>query len=131
MAKYKLGPKSSFFYDPTNQKKLLPGKEVEFELKDLQSYRTKAAISSGHIVKVNKVEKPEEDKGLKDEQPLLEKFKSLRVELGDDKLIKAFKRDELAAIAEELGFEVEGEDTKSVLFDIITEELDEAENKTE
>lgn len=127
MTKYKLGPKAGFFYDPTTQKKVLPGKEVEFSSEDLLSQRTKSAINSGHLVSVGKSEKPKEVSA----EDLLDKFNTLYEDSNKTKVIKGFKLDELKQLAESRGFEIDPKDTKEQLVDALIEDLYEDEDETE
>lgn len=121
--KYELGPKAIFFYDPTNKKKILPGKQVGFTPIDLLSKRTQSAISTGHIrIAIEKVEDKEPVK-LTTKQ-LIEKIKTQLNEHQDyEKVVKMFKKEELVSVAKELGFEVEEDDTKATLFESIVEDL--------
>lgn len=81
MAKYlKLGLKASVFYDPSTQKKVLPGQIVKFSSKELKSERIINAITGHHLVQVEADELKEyqsansaaEPKATKSPEPELE-----------------------------------------------------------
>lgn len=122
--KYKLGEKAEFFFDPTNKKKVLPGKVVEFTAKDLSSVRTKAAINSYHLVKVGNEPTPAEDQiPEKNMDSELERFKTAWENGGQKEVSNKFKSADLKALAEHLGFEIQDEDTKASLIEAITADL--------
>lgn len=116
--KYKLGDKANMFYDPTNQKKVLPGQIVEFTPKDLTSVRTKSAINSYHLVRVD---------GKQEDAPpagdLNLKFTQSYEKGGAEEVLKKFKLGELKDLAVDLGFEIQPEDTKASLVEAIASDL--------
>lgn len=125
--KYKLGPKANYFYDPTNGKKVTPDKEVEFTTKDLLSKRTKAAINSMHLVRVEKEAKKE-----KASAPTIDletRFRAAFEQGGVEEVGKAFKKAELRELAISLNFEVQEEDTKATLIEALQSDLYPEEEK--
>lgn len=119
MAKYKLGPKAGFFYDPTTQKKVLPGKSVNFNSEELLSRRTKTAIVSGHLI----LDSKKEDVDAPTHDELLNKFKEAYEKGEKASILKEFKADALKDLAVYQGFEVDPKDTKDQLAEVLIEDI--------
>lgn len=127
----KLNPKANIFHDPGTGLTVLKGQVVEITETQARTGKIKAAISGGHL---QYADKPKESdtkvdtvKEL-DAEALLEKYQGLLANgVVNSKIEKAFKIDELKAIALELELELEEGETKATLVEAITTELSEDE----
>lgn len=127
MAKYlTLGKRANIFHDPYVGLTITKGDIKEVPDSVISIRRVKQAISSGHLVitdppvveEVNPVIKPEDliQNNLEKLNALVADGKSLK------EIAKAFKLDELKAMAEYKDIEVEESDTKEDILGVLVDE---------
>lgn len=127
MAKYlTLGKRANIFHDPYVGLTITKGDTKEVPDSVISIRRVKQAISSGHLVivdppvveEVNSVIKPEDliQNNLEKLNALVAEGKSLK------EIAKAFKLDELKAMAEYKDIEVEASDTKESILGVLVDE---------
>lgn len=127
MAKYlTLGKRANIFHDPYVGLTITKGDTKEVPDSVISIRRVKQAISSGHLVivdppvveEVNPVIKPEDliQNNLEKLNALVAGGKSLK------EIAKAFKLDELKAMAEYKDIEVEESDTKEDILGVLVDE---------
>lgn len=98
--KYRLGEKSSFFYDPSTGFMLYPGDEVEIKPQE-KTKKVQRAISAGHIVAVETSQKPA-SVSVEREAPVFKSMSDLK-----KGVLKTLQIQDIKSVAEKLGFDEE------------------------
>lgn len=100
--KYKLGPKSSFFYDAQTGFMLYPDEEKEIP-QQKKTKKVQKAISAGHIIMV------EDPNASKAEPPVVEREIPKFESMADLKqgVLRTMKIEDIKSVVEQLGFDEE------------------------
>lgn len=130
-----VGENANIFHEPYSGVTVVKGQVVEVTAMQLSQKRVKQALNSGHIVyaEAPKVEGEPVQNTPAPQPPApkveltVEQLKAKLVDLikeGNEasKIAKKFTLDQLKAIATDLGFEIEAEDTKQSLLEALLEE---------
>lgn len=131
----KLGEKAQSFYDAVTEVKVLPGKVVELNIRQLRSRKIRSALQGGHLVYTAPAHTEADLQKMKEEQDavqltsLVKKFKdSHGLGKTPEALVKMFTLDDLKLIAtKEYQLELEKDETKQTLVESIIAELEEGE----
>jgi hypothetical protein len=123
--KVKLNPKSSLFFDPYTQVKVVGDDIVELNSNQLRSRKIKTALASGHLVYHTDSDNQSPTTEVNPKE-LDDKFKDLYSSgKSSAQLAASFTLNELRIIAKKHDIEPEDKDNKLTLISVILEDISE------
>jgi predicted RNase H-like nuclease (RuvC/YqgF family) len=121
----KLGQHASFFHDQATGITIHPNQIKELTASQYNSKRIRMGLNGGHLIIVEKAEPAKENKPKLSENDLVKKVEEFSKNgLDAKKIAKEFNTDEVGVLAKHYEVEVEPDDTKAEIIQVILEQLD-------
>lgn len=125
----KLGDQANIFHDQATGITIRKGEAVKLNAIQLNSKRIKNAIQGGHLVYTSEPAEENDSRVNKEEHLKTIKNKLVKLKekgLDPSKACEAFTLEDLKNIADNMGIEVEADDTKATIVEALFEELESA-----